>query len=87
MEKLWTDKAWESYLYWQVQDKKTLKRINQLIQDIERNGHDGIGKPEQLKGDLSGWWSRRIGDANRLVYQIKDSKLIIADCRTHYGDK
>jgi len=87
MEKLWTDKAWESYLYWQVQDKKTLKRINQLIQDIERNGHDGIGKPEQLKGDLSGWWSRRIDDANRLVYQIKDSKLIIADCRTHYGDK
>ncbi|MFV0243288.1 MAG: Txe/YoeB family addiction module toxin [Lacrimispora sphenoides] len=87
MEKLWTDKAWESYLYWQVQDKKTLKRINQLIQDIERNGHDGIGKPEPLKGDLSGWWSRRIDDANRLVYQIKDSKLIIADCRTHYGDK
>jgi toxin YoeB len=57
MEKLWTDKAWDDYLYWQSQDKKTLKRINQLLKDIERNGNDGIGKPESLKGDLSGWWS------------------------------
>lgn len=62
MEKLWTDRAWNDYIYWQTQDKKTLKRVNQLIRDIERNGYDGIGKPEQLRGDLSGWWSRRIDD-------------------------
>jgi len=87
MEKLWTDRAWESYLHWQTQDKKTLKRVNQLIKDIERNGYDGIGKPELLKGDLSGWWSRRIDDTNRIIYRIEDDKLIIADCRGHYGDK
>lgn len=87
MEKLWTDQAWESYLYWQTQDKKTLKRVNQLIKDAERNGYDGIGKPEPLRGDMTGWWSRRIDDANRLVYRIEDGKLIIADCRGHYGDK
>lgn len=64
MNKLWQDEAWEDYVYWQTQDKKTLKRINQLLQDISRNGFDGIGKPEPLKGDLSGWWSRRIDDTN-----------------------
>lgn len=57
MNKLWHDEAWEDYLYWQKQDKKTLKRINLLLQDISRNGYNGIGKPEPLKGDLSGWWS------------------------------
>mgnify|MGYP000958998152 FL=1 len=87
MEKLWTDTAWENYLYWQSQDKKTLNRINQLIKDIERNGYDGIGKPEPLRGDLSGWWARRIDDTNRLVYRIENGKIIIADCRLHYGDK
>ena len=87
MEKLWTDKAWDDYLYWQSQDKKTLKHINQLLKDIERNGNDGIGKPESLKGDLSGWWSRRIDDANRLVYRIENSKITIAHCHTHYEDK
>jgi toxin YoeB len=87
MEKVWTDKAWDDYLYWQSQDKKTLKRINQLIKDIERNGYDGIGKPEALKGELSGWWSRRIDDTNRLIYQIENNKIIISYCRTHYGDK
>lgn len=87
MEKLWTDTAWENYLYWQSQDKKTLNRINQLIKDIERNGYDGIGKPEPLRGDLSGWWARRIDDTNRLVYRIENGKIIIADCRSHYGDK
>lgn len=87
MEKLWTDRAWESYLYWQTQDKKTLKRVNQLIKDIERNGYEGIGKPEPLRGDMAGWWSRRIDDTNRLVYRFEDGKLIIADCRSHYGDK
>jgi toxin YoeB len=85
MEKLWTDIAWEHYLYWQSQDKKTLKRINQLIKDIERNGYEGIGKPEPLRGDLSGWWSRRIDDTNRLVYRIENGKMIIAACRSHYG--
>ncbi|NLI91893.1 MAG: Txe/YoeB family addiction module toxin [Peptococcaceae bacterium] len=87
MEKLWTDRAWEDYLYWQVQDKKTLKRINRLLKDIERNGYDGIGKPEQLRGDLAGWWSRRIDESNRLVYRIADGIINIAGCRTHYGDK
>ncbi|MCL1931016.1 MAG: Txe/YoeB family addiction module toxin [Treponema sp.] len=87
MEKLWTDEAWDDYLYWQTQDKKTLKRINQLIQDIERNGNDGIGKPEPLKHDLSGWWSRHIDDKHRLIYRIGNDKIIIAHCRTHYGNK
>jgi toxin YoeB len=87
MEKLWTDEGWDNYLYWQTQDKKTLKRINQLLKDIERNGNDGIGKPEALIGDLSGWWSRRIDDTNRLVYRIEKGKIIVSHCRTHYGDK
>ncbi|MPM78381.1 hypothetical protein SDC9_125392 [bioreactor metagenome] len=81
MLKIWHDEAWSSYLYWQTQDKKTLKRINQLLQDIERNGYEGIGKPEPLKGDLSGWWSRRIDDTNRLVYRLADGKIEIAECR------
>lgn len=77
--------AWEDYLYWQTQDKKTLKRVNLLIQDIVRNGYEGIGKPEPLKENLSGWWSRRIDEANRIVYRVEDDKLVIAACRTHYG--
>ena len=87
MNKLWHDEAWEDYLYWLTQDKKTLKRINQLLQDISRNGHNGIGKPEPLKGNQSGWWSRRIDEANRLVYRINNGQIEIAQCRTHYGDK
>lgn len=88
MIKLWTDRAWEDYLYWQTQDKKTLKRVNQLIRDIERNGYDGIGKPEPLKGDLSGWWSRRIDDGNRIVYRLKDDETVeITQCKGHYNDK
>ena len=67
---IWHDTAWADYLYWQTQDKKTLKRINLLIKDIERNAFDGIGKPEPLKGELSGFWSRRIDDCHRLVYRI-----------------
>ena len=63
MRKLWTDRGWDDYLYWQAQDKKTLRKINQLVIDIERNGYDGIGKPEPLSGNLAGWWSRRIDDA------------------------
>ena len=88
MNKIWSDDAWEDYLYWQTQDKKTLKRINQLIQDIECNGCSvGIGKPEALTGDLRGEFSRRINDKDRLVYHIEDGRLYIAHCRGHYGDK
>lgn len=87
MNKLWQAEAWEDYLYWQSQDRKTLKRINQLLQDISRNGYDGIGKPEPLKGNYSGWWSRRIDDTNRLVYRINNSQIEIAQCRSHYKDK
>ena len=87
MEKTWTDKAWEDYLYWQSQDKKTLKRINLLLKDIDRNGNVGIGKPEPLKWDLTGWWSREIDDANRLIYRIENNKIEVSQCRTHYRDK
>lgn len=87
MTKSWDDFAWEDYLYWQSQDKKTLKRINQLLKDIDRNGYTGIGKPEPLKGDMKGYWSRRIDDANRLVYRIADNRIEILQCRSHYGDK
>ena len=86
MRLLWEDRAWEDYLYWQMQDKKTLKRINALIKDIARNAFDGIGKPEPLRGTLSGWWSRRIDDTHRLVYRIRDGRIEIAQCRTHYGE-
>ena len=85
MTKSWDDFAWEDYLYWQKQDKKTLKRINQLLQDIDRNGYSGIGKPEPLKGNLQGYWSRRIDDVNRLVYRIVDNRIEILQCRSHYN--
>ena len=81
----WTNEAWSDYIYWQGQDKKTLKRINKLITDTKRSPFDGIGKPEPLKENLSGFWSRRIDDTNRLVYVIDDSKLTIISCRYHYG--
>ncbi|MCL2527791.1 MAG: Txe/YoeB family addiction module toxin [Defluviitaleaceae bacterium] len=86
MQKLWTDRAWEDYLYWQKQDIKTLRRINVIIKDIERNIFEGIGKPEPLKRNLSGWWSRRIDDTNRIVYRIKDGNIEISQCRGHYDD-
>ncbi|MCL2340236.1 MAG: Txe/YoeB family addiction module toxin [Proteobacteria bacterium] len=79
--------AWEDYLYWQSQDKKTLRRINQLLQDIERNGYEGIGKPEPLKHEFSGWWSRRIDAGNRLVYRLKGEAIEIAQCGAHYRDE
>jgi toxin YoeB len=79
-----TDEAWASYLYWQTQDKKTLKRINDLIQAAQRDPFAGIGKPESLKHSLSGLWSRRIDEANRLVYEVRDDELIIISCRHHY---
>lgn len=87
MNKIWQDEAWEDYIYWQSQDRKTRKRINLLIQDISRNGYEGIGKPEPLKGQHSGWWSRRIDEQNRLIYRINNGQIEIAQCRTHYGDK
>lgn len=74
-------------MYWQTQDKKTLKRINALLKDIDKNGYEGIGKPEPLTGNWSGYWSRRIDEKNRLVYRIVDETIRIAQCRTHYGDK
>lgn len=87
MKLLWHDKAWAGYKYWQMQDKKTLKRINNLLNDIERNGYNCIGKPEPLKGDLLGWWSVRIDEKNRLIFKIDGEILEIYQCGTHYGDK
>ena len=87
MNKIWQDDAWEEYLYWQKQDKKTLKRINQIIKDIERDNFNGIGKPEALSGNLAGFWSRRIDSKNRIVYRIKNNQLEIAQCGSHYKDK
>ena len=84
MIKAWDEDAWIDYVYWQT---KTLKRINMLIKDIERNGHNGLGSPEPLKGNLSGFWSRRIDKKNRLVYRIVDNVIQIIQCRTHYGEK
>lgn len=80
----WTDEAWKDYLYWQTQDKKTLKRINKLIDETKRIPFEGIGKPEPLKANLSGYWSRRIDDKNRLVYSVEDDSIIILSCRYHY---
>jgi len=80
--------GWEDYCYWQWQDKKTTHRINKLLTDISRNGHKGIGKPEPLSNNLSGWWSRRIDDTNRLVYRVQDDGDVeVAQCRGHYSDK
>ena len=87
MTKAWTDTAWAEYLIWQQQDKKTLKRIHQLLQDIDRNGYTGIGKPEPLKAEFSGWWSRRIDAAKRLIYRIHEGRIEIVQCGSHYHDK
>jgi len=80
----WHESAWADYLWWQTQDRKTLRRINSLIKDIQRNGYDTTGKPEPLRGDLSGWWSVRIDDEHRLVFAIRDGILEIYQCRGHY---
>jgi toxin YoeB len=84
MIKVFSDEAWGNYLYWQREDKRILNKINSLIQDIERNGNEGIGKPEPLTHELSGFWSRRITNEHRLVYQIDDGKIFVATCRYHY---
>jgi toxin YoeB len=86
MKKIWDEDGWEDYLYWQTQDKKTLKRINQLLKDIDRNAFEGIGKPEPLKHDKQGYWSRRIDDVNRLIYRIVENQVEIVQCRAHYDD-
>lgn len=77
--------GWEDYVYWQVEDRKILKRINQLIEDISRNGNEGIGKPEHLRHEWAGWWSRRITQEHRLVYRVAGDSVEIAVCRFHYG--
>lgn len=87
MIKAWSDEAWEDFQYWLKNDKKTLKRILLIIQDIDRNGYKGIGKPEPLKHNLSGYWSRRIDDSNRIVYKIENDIIKIAQCGSHYQDK
>ena len=85
MKLIFSSMAWEDYLYWQRTDKKMLKRINRLIEDIQRSPFTGIGKPERLKHGLSGYWSRRINDEHRIVYKCRDDALLIAQLRYHYS--
>lgn len=82
----WDYDAWEDYLYWQTQDKKTLKRINLIVKDMARDPFEGIGKPEPLKESLTGFWSRRIDDVNRIVYAVEAGVIYIISCRGHYDD-
>ena len=84
---LWEDEAWREYIGWQAEDKKTLKKINRLIQDIQRNPYDGMGHTEPLSGNLSGWWSRHIDEKNRIVYKTIEGNTTILSCKDHYGDK
>lgn len=86
MIKSWSDEAWEDFEYWFAKDKKTLKRILQLLKDMDRNGYSGLGKPEPLKGNLSGYWSRRIDKYNRIVYKIEGNIIKIVQCGSHYRD-
>jgi len=84
MNKSFSDNAWEEYIYWQTHDKKTLKRINAILKDIDRSPYKGIGKPEPLKENWSGFWSRRIDDVNRIVYKVENGQLVIVQCGSHY---
>lgn len=84
MKKLWEDNAWNEYLEWQTKDKKTLKKINRLLLDIDRNGYNCIGKPEALSGNLAGYWSVRIDEKNRIVFRINENSIEILQCGTHY---
>lgn len=84
---LWEDEAWQEYIDWQERDKKTLRKINSLVRDIQRNPFEGMGHPEQLSGNLSGWWSRHIDEKNRIVYKCTGGNAIILSCKDHYGDK
>lgn len=81
---IFTDAAWNDYVYWQSQDRKTLKRINLLIEAAKRSPFEGVGKPEALRGNLSGFWSRRIDETNRLVYEVNDREILVISCRYHY---
>ena len=87
MNKIFTENAWIDYCYWETEDRKTLKKINNLIKDIYRNKNEGIGKPEPLTGNLAGFWSRRINEKDRLIYKIDEQNIYILSCRYHYGDK
>lgn len=87
MNKVFTDNGWKDYVYWQTEDRKTLKKINTLLNDISCNGNEGIGKPEPLAGELSGFWSRRINDKDRLIYKIDGHNIYILSCRYHYNDR
>jgi toxin YoeB len=84
MKLIFTEKSWDDYLYWQKSDKQIVKKINQLIKDIKRDPFNGIGKPEPLKHELSGFWSRRITDEHRLVYEVSENSIGIVSCRFHY---
>ncbi|WP_373484138.1 Txe/YoeB family addiction module toxin [Acetobacterium sp.] len=86
MNKLFSEHAWDEYLSWHNKDKKILKKIHELIRDIERNGYTGIGKPEALRHELSGYWSRRISESDRLIYKIQDDTIYIIGCKSHYED-
>ena len=86
MKTTWFEEAWDDYVYWQTQDKKTIIRINDLIKDTQRNGYSGIGKPEPLKGEFIGFWSKRIDGVNRFVFRIKEGVLEILSCKGHYDD-
>jgi toxin YoeB len=82
---VWDPHAWEDYVWWQTHDRKVLKRINLLIEDAARNGNEGLGKPEPLRYDFAGYWSRRITEEHRLIYRVTDSEVLLAACRYHYG--
>lgn len=84
MNKLFTENGWEDYMYWQLTDKKMVKKINSIIKDIERNPYEGIGKPEPLRFDLAGLWSRRINSEHRLIYKVEGNSMFILACRHHY---
>ena len=86
MKLLWDERGWNDYLAWQASDRKTLWKVNAMLKDIQRNPYEGQGKPEPLRENLSGWWSRRIDSANRIVYREKDGVIVIASCRGHYDD-
>ncbi|MER6104702.1 Txe/YoeB family addiction module toxin [Streptomyces sp. NPDC001832] len=85
MKLVWHDSAWMDYVWWQTQDRKILKRINTLLQDVVRNGNEGIGKPEPLRHDFHGYWSRRISEEHRLIYRVIEDEVRIVSCRYHYG--
>ncbi|MEE0457074.1 MAG: Txe/YoeB family addiction module toxin, partial [Anaerovibrio sp.] len=82
-----SDNAWQDFLLWMREDRKTAKKIASLLADIERNGNEGLGKPESLKGNLSGYWSRRISEKDRLIYRFDETTIYIAACKGHYGDR